>query len=105
GTKLERISPCANRSAIHVASFTSLLRPGTLRMCAALASTSSNSPSASSTCQTGFQVDAFELSSGEVLFLEGEKGHRMYVLLEGRMDVVAATHRRRLSHLRQTPRE
>src|SRR5262249_31902683 len=33
-------------------------------------------------------VDAFELSSGEVLFLEGEKGHRMYVLLEGRMDVV-----------------
>ena len=29
------------------------MRPGTLRMCAALASTSSNS--SSSTCQTGFQ--------------------------------------------------
>jgi CRP/FNR family transcriptional regulator, cyclic AMP receptor protein len=33
-------------------------------------------------------LDAFELSSGEVLFLEGEVGDRMYVLLEGRMDVV-----------------
>ena len=28
GTKLLRISPCASRSAIHVASFMSLLRPG-----------------------------------------------------------------------------
>jgi hypothetical protein len=53
GTKLERIRPCASRSAIHIASLTSVLRPGTLRMCAALASTSSNS--ASSTCHTGFQ--------------------------------------------------
>jgi CRP/FNR family transcriptional regulator, cyclic AMP receptor protein len=33
-------------------------------------------------------LDAFELSAGEVLFLEGEQGDRMYVLLEGRMDVV-----------------
>ena len=33
-------------------------------------------------------LDAFELSAGEVLFLEGEDGDRMYVLLEGRMDVV-----------------
>ena len=33
-------------------------------------------------------LDAFELSPGEVLFLEGEQGDRMYVLLEGRMDVV-----------------
>jgi hypothetical protein len=53
GTKLEQINPCASRSAIQVASFTSLLRPGTLRVCAALASTSSNSPS--NTCHTGFQ--------------------------------------------------
>ena len=40
GTKLPRISPCANRSAIQAASFRSLLRPGTFRMCCALASTS-----------------------------------------------------------------
>jgi hypothetical protein len=46
-------------------------------------------------------LDAFELSSGEVLFLEGEVGDRMYVLLEGRMDVVVGRtlvetrHRRR----------
>jgi CRP/FNR family transcriptional regulator, cyclic AMP receptor protein len=33
-------------------------------------------------------LDAFELASGEVLFLEGEVGDRMYVLLEGRMDIV-----------------
>src|SRR5215831_4260281 len=44
--------PCASRSAIHAASRTSVLRPGTVRMCWALASTSSTSPS--STCQTGF---------------------------------------------------
>src|SRR5216683_839003 len=53
GTKLARISPCAKRSAIQVASLTSLLRPGTLRICAGLARISSNSPS--STCHTGFQ--------------------------------------------------
>jgi hypothetical protein len=41
GTKLERINPCANKSAIQAASLTSVLRPGTLRMCCALASTSS----------------------------------------------------------------
>src|SRR5258708_35681992 len=53
GTKLDRISPCANRSAIQVASFTSVLRPGTFLMCAALAST--NSKSSSKICHTGFQ--------------------------------------------------
>src|SRR5215831_92203 len=50
---LERISPCANRSAIQVASLTSLLRPGTLRICRGLASTSSKSPSRM--CHTGFR--------------------------------------------------
>src|SRR5208283_1906416 len=45
GTKLPRMSPCAIRSASQVASFTSVLRPGTFFTCAALASTSSNSPS------------------------------------------------------------
>src|SRR5438094_389758 len=53
GTKLLRISPWAKRSAIQVASLTSLLRPGMLRMCMALARTSSKSPSRR--CQTGFQ--------------------------------------------------
>ena len=53
GTKLARIRPCASRSAIQVASFTSLLRPGTPLMCAAFASTSSKRPSRM--CQTGFQ--------------------------------------------------
>src|SRR6516165_4523840 len=53
GTKLERISPCAKRSAIQVASLTSLLRPGTLRMCCAFARISSKS--SSSRCHTGFQ--------------------------------------------------
>ena len=55
GTKLPGISPCANRSAIQVASFRSLLRPGTFRMCCALASTSVNEASSSRTCHTGFQ--------------------------------------------------
>ena len=36
-----RIRPCASRSAIHVASLTSVLRPGTFLTCAAFASTSS----------------------------------------------------------------
>ena len=45
--------PCASRSANHTASFTSLLRPGTLRTSAGLARTSSQRPS--STCQTGRQ--------------------------------------------------
>ena len=54
GTKLARISPCASSSANHVASFTSVLRPGTFFTCAAFASTSSKPPAAS-TCQTGFQ--------------------------------------------------
>ena len=33
-------------------------------------------------------LDAFALSPGDVLFLEGEEGDRMYVLLEGRMDII-----------------
>jgi hypothetical protein len=53
GTKLPRTSPCARRSESHVASLTSDFRPGTLRTCCALASTSSNEPS--SMCHTGFQ--------------------------------------------------
>src|SRR5208337_4739836 len=36
GTKLLAIRPCRTRSAIHSASFTSVLRPGTLRICRAL---------------------------------------------------------------------
>ncbi len=53
GTKLERISPCASRSAIHPASFTSVFRPGTFLMCWALARISSKR--SSSRCQIGFQ--------------------------------------------------
>src|SRR5437899_2193143 len=53
GTKLLRMRPWARRSAIQVASLTSLLRPGMLRLCIALARTSSKWPS--STCHTGFQ--------------------------------------------------
>src|SRR6185437_5332057 len=53
GTKLERIRPWASSSAIQAASFTSVLRPGTLRMCWSLAST--NSRCSSSRCHTGFQ--------------------------------------------------
>ena len=34
--------PCANRSANHIASFTSVLRPGTFLTCIPLVSTSSN---------------------------------------------------------------
>ena len=37
GTKLARISPWAKRSAIHIASFTSVLRPGTALMLCAFA--------------------------------------------------------------------
>src|SRR5881397_1040444 len=37
GTKLERSSPWQSKSAIHSASFTSVLRPGTFLMCCALA--------------------------------------------------------------------
>src|SRR5215472_3411479 len=53
GTKLDWIRPCANRSASQVASFTSLLRPGTFFTCAAFARISANRPSRM--CQTGFQ--------------------------------------------------
>ena len=45
GTKLALISPQATRSAIHIASLMSVLRPGTRLMCAALATISSKSPS------------------------------------------------------------
>jgi len=45
GTKLLRISPWARRSAIQVASFTSLSCPGIWRRCIALARMSSTSPS------------------------------------------------------------
>ena len=61
GTKLPRINPCASRSAIHVASLTSLLRPGILRMCLAVASTNSTVPS--NTCQTGFQYTPVDSSA------------------------------------------
>src|SRR5580700_6384839 len=54
GTKLARIKPCASRSASHVASFTSVLRPGTFLTCLALANISSNSPSLRM-FHTGFQ--------------------------------------------------
>src|SRR5262245_29352271 len=46
GTKLARIRPCANNSEIQSASLTSVLRPGTFLICAALASTRSKPPSA-----------------------------------------------------------
>jgi hypothetical protein len=49
-----RIRPCANNSASHIASLTSVLRPGTFFTCAAFANTNSNSPS-SKMCHTGFQ--------------------------------------------------
>jgi len=68
GTKLALIIPCAIKSASHVASFTSVLRPGTFFTCAAfhpsdeglslgtpaLARINANSPS-ERICQTGFQ--------------------------------------------------
>ena len=54
GTKLARIRPCANNSASHIASLTSVLRPGTFFTCAAFANTNANSPS-SKMCHTGFQ--------------------------------------------------
>src|SRR5262245_51526242 len=55
--------PWASRSAIQVASLTSLLRPGMLRICMALARTSANRPSR--TRQTGFQYTPVD-SSGDV---------------------------------------
>jgi hypothetical protein len=53
GTKLLRTRPCLTRSAIHSASFTSVLRPGTFLMCVAFPTTSSKSPS--STAYAGIQ--------------------------------------------------
>jgi hypothetical protein len=53
GTKLVRTSPCRTRSAIHSASFTSVLRPGRLRMCEALPTMSVKAPS--SAAWTGCQ--------------------------------------------------
>src|SRR3954447_2191033 len=47
--------PCARRSASQVASFTSVLRPGTALTWAALARASARSVSSHSTAQTGFQ--------------------------------------------------
>jgi hypothetical protein len=54
GTKPGRISPCAIRLASQVESSTSVLRRGPFSTCAALANTSSKSPS-DTICQTGFQ--------------------------------------------------
>ena len=54
GTKLALMRPKATRSAIQVASFTSVLRPGTFLMWAALAKISSNLPSLR-IFHTGFQ--------------------------------------------------
>ena len=54
GTKLALIRPKAVKSAIQVASFTSVLRPGTFLICAALAKISSNLPSLKM-FHTGFQ--------------------------------------------------
>ncbi len=54
GTKLALIRPQATKSAIHMASLTSVLRPGTFLMCAALATISSKAPSLRM-FQTGFQ--------------------------------------------------
>ncbi len=45
GTKLARTSPCRTRSAIHSASFTSVLRPGTALMWWALPTMSVKAPS------------------------------------------------------------
>jgi hypothetical protein len=53
GTKLERSKPWHSKSAIHSASFTSVLRPGTFLTCCALATTISNAPSRMA--YTGFQ--------------------------------------------------
>ena len=53
GTKLARIRPWASRSASQVASFTSVLRPGTFLTWAALARISSTCEASSA--QTGFQ--------------------------------------------------
>src|SRR5215469_8770091 len=44
GTKLERSSPWQSRSAIHSASLTSVLRPGTFLTCCVLATTIRNAP-------------------------------------------------------------
>ena len=54
GTKLALIRPQAVKSAIHVASLTSVLRPGTFLMWAAFASISSKAPSLRM-FHTGFQ--------------------------------------------------
>src|SRR4051812_30840165 len=54
GTKLARTRPWARRSASQAASATSVLRPGTLFTCAALARIRVTSPS-ERMCQTGFQ--------------------------------------------------
>lgn len=51
--KLARNNPCCNSSAIHCASLTSVLRPGTALICWAL--TSSTSKWASRMLKTGFQ--------------------------------------------------
>src|SRR5581483_10570462 len=51
--KLPRSRPCGNRSAIHSASRTSVLRPGPALICWALITRSSNAPS--SRLYPGFQ--------------------------------------------------
>ncbi len=108
GTKLERIRPCASRSAIHIASLTSVLRPGTLRMCAALASTSSNS--ASSTCHTGFQyTPVASIATWRAVVLGQPVGQReqlggggaeaAHLLMHGRRDAAHAGHDGVLVHV------
>ncbi|MDT4883063.1 hypothetical protein FQZ97_1190730 [compost metagenome] len=83
GTKLARIRPWASRSAIHIASLTSVLRPGTFFTCAALASTSSKWPS--STCHTGFQYTPVASMATTSTWKESSQSHKL-----SRAEVVVA---------------
>jgi hypothetical protein len=55
GTKLGRNSPHSHSCANHSESATSVLRPGMFFTACALTSSNSHPPTASRTCQTGFQ--------------------------------------------------
>jgi hypothetical protein len=89
GTKLARMRPCASRSASQVASFTSVLRPGTFLTCIALASTSSNA--SARTAQTGFQYTPVAVAgepARQALQLRRRRAER----LDEALDALAVDH-------------
>ena len=97
GMKLARSSPCRSRSAIHSASLTSVLRPGTALMCGALTT---------STSQLALQhvVDRLPVDAGALHRHVGAAGRRSQSASASRSSVIVAKVRTSRLRCRRRPR-